>query len=50
MVCTHGRMLFSDEKEGNFAFVTMGMDLESILLSKKKSDRERQILYDLIYM
>ena len=31
-------------------FATTWMDLEIIMLSEVKSDRERQILYDIAYM
>ena len=48
MVCTRGRMLFSYEKEGNSAFVTTGMDLESIMLGKKKSDKDKYCMTSLI--
>ena len=48
VVCPRGRMLFSHEKEGNSAFVTTGMDLESIMLSKKKSDKDKYCMTSLI--
>ena len=31
-------------------FVTMWMDLKSVVLSKLSNKRQRQILYDIIYM
>ena len=46
---THNGMLFS-HKKGNPAFATSWMDLEGIMVSEIKSDRERQIPYDLTYM
>ena len=38
------------KKEGNNAICSTWMDLEIIILSEVKSERERQILYDITYM
>ena len=42
-------ILFGHKKE-TLSFATTWMDLEDIMLSEISQDRERQILYDLIYM
>ena len=42
-------ILFGHKKE-TLSFATTWMDLEDIILSEVSQDRERQILYDLIYM
>lgn len=45
-------ILFSHEKEENPSFATTWMDLESVIANWNKSEREREreILYGLIYM
>ena len=38
------------KKNEMLPFATTWMDVEGIMLSEVKSDRERQILYDITYM
>ena len=48
---TYNEILLSHKKERNFAICSNMDDLEGTMLSRtKKSDRERQILYDITYM
>ena len=42
-------ILLSHTKEWNLAIAVLWMDLENIMLSEM-SERERQLLYDIIYM
>ena len=46
---TQSGILFSHKKE-ILPFVTTWVELEGIMLTENKSDRERQILYVLPYM
>ena len=46
----HNGILFSSEKNELLPFGTTQMELEGILLSEKKSDRERQIPYDFTFL
>ena len=60
MVCVGNRIIFSHKKEwekkkekkkknGILPLAAMQMDLENIMLGEM-SDRERQVLYDIIFM
>ena len=45
-----GGILFSHRKKENPALATAWTNLEGIMLSEIKSDRERHILYDVTYV
>ena len=47
---THNEILLSHKKEGNFAICSSMDGLGGHYAKWNKSDRERQILYDITYM
>ena len=49
-ICIYDGILLSHKKNEILPFAAMWMDLEIITLSKVKSERERQISYDITYM
>ena len=50
MVHIYNEILLSHKKERKMPFVATWMDLEIVILSEVKSDRERQISHDIAYM
>ena len=49
-VCVCNGILLAIKKNEIIPFVAIWMDLEIVILSEVKSDRKRQISYDLTYM
>ena len=45
---THNGILLSQKKNEILQFAAIWVDLEGVMLSEIKSDRERQILYDIL--
>ena len=50
VVYTYSGILLSHKKDWNNAICNTWMQLEIIILKWSKSDKEREILYDTIYM